>query len=223
MIKHQRRSHIKRSGSEEDETSDSDSDESSSTTQYSAQVKQQENILQYPVMPDNHRGHSFGGSEQQQDTFPFPKGLYYVPEQSNPHVATLKTGVPSLQGPHHQLHHQLSQETIQSSPSSCSSTSRASPVPQEAIYAQHPSQLATHALLFQCSPIQQPIFYPRQTGQAVTQPNWCEGFACQQVGTTSNIYPFYQHNGGFDQISRNKTIESLGSAFTMPSVRIETL
>ncbi|CZR58061.1 related to zinc finger protein [Phialocephala subalpina] len=95
---------------------------------------------------------------------------YYVPEQNNPGVATLNTNPAPIQT--YQIPRQLErQEVLQSSPSSYSSASRASPVSQEAFYTHHPAQAATYALQ-NSSPIeqQQPMIqYQQQMPQHLAQ------------------------------------------------------
>jgi hypothetical protein len=88
---------------------------------------------------------------------------YYVPEQNNPGVATLNTNPTPIQT--YQIPRQLDrQEIIQSSPSSYSSASRASPVSQEPFYAHHPAAQAATYALHNSSPIeqQQPMIQYRQ-------------------------------------------------------------
>lgn len=93
---------------------------------------------------------------------------YYVPEQNNPGVATLNTNPPPIQT-YHVPRHQTSQEMLQSSPSTYSSASRASPVSQEPYYTHQPAQTATYAL--QNSPVeQQPLVqYQQQLPLHLTQ------------------------------------------------------
>jgi hypothetical protein len=94
---------------------------------------------------------------------------YYVPEQNNPGVATLNTNPPRIQT-YHLPRHQNSQEMPQSSPSTYSSASRASPVSQEPYYTHQPAQAATYALQ-NSSPIeQQPIQYQQQLSLHLSQP-----------------------------------------------------
>jgi hypothetical protein len=95
---------------------------------------------------------------------------YYVPEQGNPGVATLNTNPTSIQT-YHIPRHQTSQEILQSSPSSYSSVSRASPVSQEPYYTHQSAQAATYAL-HNSSPVeQQPMvqFQQQQISQHLSQ------------------------------------------------------
>lgn len=95
---------------------------------------------------------------------------YYVPEQNNPGVATLNTNPAPIQT--YQIPRQLErQEVLQSSPSSYSSASRASPVSQESFYTHHPAaQAATYALQNSSPVEQQPMIqYQQQMPQHLTQ------------------------------------------------------
>ncbi len=89
---------------------------------------------------------------------------YYVAEQNNPGVATLNTNPPPLQT--YQIPRQLERtEMVQSSPSSYSSVSRASPVSHEQFYT-HQAQTATYTLQQHASPIeQQPTVHYQQIPQ----------------------------------------------------------
>ena len=96
---------------------------------------------------------------------------YYVPEQNNPGVATLNTNPTPIQT--YQIPRQMDRhEIIQSSPSSYSSASRASPVSQEQApyYTHHPAAQAATYALHNSSPIeqQQPMIqYQQQIPQQV--------------------------------------------------------
>jgi hypothetical protein len=87
---------------------------------------------------------------------------YYVPEQNNPGVATLNTNPPAIQT--YQIPRQLErQDIIQSSPSSYSPPSRASPASQELGFYTHQTQNAPYALPPTSSPIeQQPMMQYQQ-------------------------------------------------------------
>ncbi|KAK2629836.1 hypothetical protein QTJ16_000656 [Diplocarpon rosae] len=84
---------------------------------------------------------------------------YYVPEQNNPGVATLNTNPAPIQT--YQIPRQLERlEVLQSSPSSYSTASRASPVSQESFYTHHPvPQAATYALQNSSPVEQQPMIH----------------------------------------------------------------
>jgi metal regulatory transcription factor 1 len=96
---------------------------------------------------------------------------YYVPEQNNPGVATLNTNPTPIQT--YQIPRQMDrQEILQSSPSSYSSASRASPVSQEPFYTHHPAAQAATFALHNSSPIeqQQPMIqYQQQLPQHLAQ------------------------------------------------------
>lgn len=90
-----------------------------------------------------------------------PHSAYYVPEQNNPGVATLNTNPTPIQT-YHLPRHQQSQEMLQSSPSTYSSTSRASPVSQGPYYTHQAAQNATYALQNQAPVEQQNIIQYQQ-------------------------------------------------------------
>jgi hypothetical protein len=127
----------------------------------------------YPMQPSYGHRHSLSGNTQSyhpqtihEQPHPIPimhrapslpaHSSYYVPEQNNPGVATLNTNPPPIQT--YQIPRQTMEgqphEIIQSSPSSYSSASRASPVSQEPYYTHHSTQAATYAL-HNSSPIEQ--------------------------------------------------------------------
>lgn len=98
-----------------------------------------------------------------------PAHSYYVPEQNNPGVATL-TPIQTYQLPRQVVDRSFS--SVQSSPSTYSSVSRASPVSQEPYYTHQPAQTATYALQNH-SPIgQQPMiqYIPQQMPQQQPMP-----------------------------------------------------
>ncbi|KAH8670285.1 hypothetical protein BGZ60DRAFT_375553 [Tricladium varicosporioides] len=138
----------------------------------------------YPMQQNFTHRHSLSGGAQafnpaiQEQPHPNPMmhrapslpahSSYYVPEQNNPGVATLNTNPPPIQTyqiPRQHMEGQ-SHEILQSSPSSYSSASRASPVSQDPYYTHHPAQSATYAL-HTSSPIeqQQPIIQYQQLPQ----------------------------------------------------------
>ncbi|TVY40818.1 Zinc finger protein [Lachnellula subtilissima] len=121
----------------------------------------------YPMQQQyGHRHSVSGGPAQQSFNAPIPEqhrhsnpmnhrapslpahSSYYVPEQNNPGVATLNTNPPPIQTyqiPRHQMEGPV-HEMIQSSPSSYSSASRASPVSQDPYCTHNPVQTATYSL-----------------------------------------------------------------------------
>jgi hypothetical protein len=140
----------------------------------------------YPIQQAFGHRHSLSGGAQnyngpiQEHSLPNPMmhrapslpahSSYYVPEQNNPGVATLNTNPTPIQT--YQVPRQMDRhEIIQSSPSSYSSASRASPVSQEPFYTHHPAQAATYALQ-NSSPVeqQQPMIqYQQQLPQHLAQ------------------------------------------------------
>ncbi|CZT04178.1 hypothetical protein WAI453_009613 [Rhynchosporium graminicola] len=97
---------------------------------------------------------------------------YYVPEQNNPGVATLNTNSAPIQN--YQIPRQVErQDVLESSPSSYSSASRASPVSQESFYTHHPAAQAATYALHNSSPTeqqQQPmVHYQQHMPQHLTQ------------------------------------------------------
>ena len=177
---------------------------------------------------------------------------YYVPEQNNPGVATLNTNptpIQTYQIPRQQMDRQ-SQEVLQSSPSSYSSASRASPVSQEPYYTHHPAQTATYAL-HNSSPIeQQPMIQyqqqlPQHLAQQHSQPmptpvaqpthvqeqyhpapqdgQWYENVAYQApVEVINHIQAYPQANIFHDPWAQK--IETFDDpSLQMPSARIENL
>jgi metal regulatory transcription factor 1 len=214
--------------------------------------------------PYGHR-HSLSGSAAQSFNAPIPEqqghpnpmihrapslpahSSYYVPEQNNPGVATLNTNAPPTQTyqiPRQQLEGQ-SHEILQSSPSSYSSASRASPVSQDPYYIHHPVQTATYSLT-NSSPTeqQQPIIHYHQIQQqpqpmptSVAQPQvqeqyqpappqegqWYENVAYQSpVEVISQIQPFSQAH-----VFHNPWIQKLEAyddpSLQLPSARLENL
>ena len=175
---------------------------------------------------------------------------YYVPEHNNPGVATLHTNPPPIQT--YQLpRHQPSQEMLQSSPSSYSSTSRASPVSQDPYYTHHAVQSATYAL-HNASPVEQQsmVQYHQQLPQHMTQaqpmPNpppqivthvqeqyhqpapqngqWYENVAYQSpVEVVAHISPYQQTHVVFHDPWGVKLEAYDDPSLQLPSARIENL
>jgi hypothetical protein len=179
---------------------------------------------------------------------------YYVPEQNNPGVATLNTNPPPIQTyqiPRQQMEGQA-HEILQSSPSSYSSASRASPVSQDPYYTHHPVQSTTYAL-HNSSPIEQqqpmiqyqqipqqhlaqqqaqpmpaPVPQPRQVHEqyqpaAPQEGQWYDNVAYQPpVEVISQIHSFPQA-----QVFHNPWIQKLDTfddpSLQMPSARLENL
>ncbi|KAH7397519.1 hypothetical protein BKA64DRAFT_38271 [Cadophora sp. MPI-SDFR-AT-0126] len=142
----------------------------------------------YPIPQTYGHRHSLSGGAQQHYNGPIQEqphhqqqilhrapslpahASYYVPEQNNPGVATLNTNPAPIQT--YQIPRQLErQEVLQSSPSSYSSASRASPVSQEPFYTHHPAaQAATYALQNSSPVEQQPMIqYQQPMPQHLTQ------------------------------------------------------
>jgi metal regulatory transcription factor 1 len=156
---------------------------------------------------------------------------YYVPEQNNPGVATLNTNPPPLQT-YHVPRHQHSQEMLQSSPSSYSPVSRASPIPGESYYAQPPTQAGSFAI--RNSPVaeQQPVVQFQQLTHQLTQQQyqptppqngqWYDNVAYQSPVEVVSQMQAYQA-----QISANPWMQKLETyddiSLQMPSMRIENL
>jgi hypothetical protein len=215
MVKHQRRSHQKliRSEIDDDETSESDSDESLSETQHLTRMMQPGRSPQHLVVLDEPRIQCTG-YERHQDEFRCQNKLSYVPEQDNPRVATLNTVIsPITQSPHHQL----SQNT-QSSPSTYSTASIASPAPQRDVYSHVPTRMASHALQTQQLSLigQQPmVCYQQLPHDPAHLPSWWTGSDCRNGQATSHIYSFADE--------WEQKIGLFGPLLQMPSARIETL
>lgn len=147
-------------------------------------------VNEYPMPPNygSHR-HSLSGGPQYAngsipEHHPHPNPMmhrapslpahasYYVPEQNNPGVATLNTNPPPIQTygiPRQPMEGQSHEALQQSSPSSYSSASRASPVSQEPYYTHHSAQAATYAL-HNSSPIEQPMIHYQLPQQQQQQP-----------------------------------------------------
>lgn len=176
---------------------------------------------------------------------------YYVPEQNNPGVATLNTNPGPIQTyiPRHQIDRHP-QEFAQSSPSSYSSHSRASPVSQEGFYTHHPAQAATYALQTQSPVEQQPIVHyqqqqqqqmPQHIPQHIPAPvsqhvqeqyhtpteshgQWYDHTAYQApVEVISHSLPSYNQNSVFHDPWVQKIEHFDDPSLQMPSARIENL
>ncbi|RDW65021.1 hypothetical protein BP6252_10672 [Coleophoma cylindrospora] len=199
---------------------------------------------QYPTIhehPNHHPGHMMHRNPSLQT-----HSSYYVPEQNNPGVATLNTNPAPIQT--YQIPRQQgAQEMLQSSPSSYSSASRASPVSQEPYYTHHPAQTATYALHSQHnSPVdQQPMVHyqqqlpqqhpmPTPIPQAVQVPEpyhqqpqggqWYENVAYQPpVEVISHIGHPYGQNNVFHDPWAQKLEAFDDPSLQMPSARIENL
>jgi hypothetical protein len=175
---------------------------------------------------------------------------YYVPEQNNPGVATLNTNPPPIQT--YQIPRQLErQDMAQSSPSSYSSASRASPVSQEQNFYTHQAQTATYALQQHSSPIeQQPMIqyqqqlphhmapqqiqpkveYPvPQPPQEQFQPSgpqegqWYDNVAYQAPVSVISHVPAYQQTHLYPDPWATKLEAYDDPSLQMPSARIENL
>ena len=175
---------------------------------------------------------------------------YYVPEQNNPGVATLHTNPPPLQT-YHLPRHQPSQEMLQSSPSSYSSASRASPVSQDPYYTHQAVQNSTYSLQ-NASPVeQQPMVQyhqqlPQHMGQAQQMPipvpqivthvqeqyhqpaphhgQWYDSVNYQSpVEVVSHIAPYQQAHVVFQDPWGVKLETYDDPSLQLPSARIENL
>ncbi|KAH6666382.1 hypothetical protein B0J14DRAFT_604741 [Halenospora varia] len=175
MVQHRSRSHQEptRSGSETSEPNGDDS----------AHILRPENTT-------SKRGVYSFASFGSQNTLPFQNSSFYVSEQNNPHVATLNAYLPLTQSPY-----QLSQEILRSKPSSCSSTSRASPVPQEVVYTL-PVQVATlwpqHTSLIEKQAMLRQEQIPPSLGQQHLQPMpQALAQAVRLQATNQTFWPFF--------------------------------
>lgn len=185
---------------------------------------------------------------QRAPSLPASHSSYYVPEQNNPGVATLNTNPPPIQTYHIPQRHQ-SHEALQSSPSSYSSVSRASPVSQDPYYAHHPAQVATYALhnspsVDQGQPMIQfqqqhlshqqqspPVVQPQiqhvqeQYHQSPQEGQWYDSVAYQapvEVVSVGHIQSFPQTHVFHDPwIQKIETYDD--PSLQMPSARIENL
>ncbi|KAL3426676.1 hypothetical protein PVAG01_00185 [Phlyctema vagabunda] len=215
----------------------------------------------YPMQQYAHRHSSSGGIQQFNTIHEHPQhtghmmnrnpslqahSSYYIPEQNNPGVATLNTNPAPIQT--YQIPRQQPAELVQSSPSSYSSTSRASPVSQEPYYTHHPAQNATYALHSQhpspmqqqpmvqyqqqmpshmsqpqSQPISQAVHVPEQYHAAPQEGQWYENVAYQPpVEVISHIHP-YAPNAVFHDPWAQKIESYDDPSLQMPSARIENL
>lgn len=157
---------------------------------------------------------------------------YYVPEQNNPGVATLNTNPTPIQT-YHIPRHQHSQEMLQSSPSSYSPVSRASPISGEPYYSQRTAQVTTYALRNSPPAEQQPPVQFQQITHHLTQQQyqsaspqdgqWYDNVSYQApMEVVGQIQAYHQA-----QVSNNPWIQKLevfdDISMQMPSVRIENL
>lgn len=156
---------------------------------------------------------------------------YYVPEQNNPGVATLNTNPPPLQT-YHIPRHQHSQEMLQSSPSSYSPVSRASPMPGEAYYGQPTGQVSTYALQNSPSAEQQPAVQFQQLAHQLTQQQyqstspqdsqWYDNVAYQSpIEVVSQMQAYQAQISSNPWMQKIETFEDI--SMQMPSMRIENL
>ncbi|KAG9249229.1 hypothetical protein BJ878DRAFT_92628 [Calycina marina] len=175
-----------------------------------------------------------------------PHSSYYVPEHNNPGVATMNIVPPSIQT-YHLPRHQRSQEMLQSSPSSYSSTSRASPTSQDSYYNQHAVQSATYAL-HNTSPVEQHpmVQYQQHLPQHLNQPElhvitqvpeqyrqqpqqtqpeqWYDHITFQSpVEVASHIQPYQQPHLVFPDPWGIKLEHYADDLTQLPSARIENL
>lgn len=203
----------------------------------------QQQIDGYPLsQPYGHRHSLSGGPNAFNSPIPEQTAMisrapslpahssYYVPEHNNPGVATLNTNAPTLQT-YHLPRHQHSQEMLQSSPSSYSPISRASPIPGEPYYPQHPPQVATYAIRSSPTADQQPVQFQQLTQQMAQQQfpaaptqdgQWYDNVAYQSPIEVVNQMQAFQA-----QISSNPWIQKIDTfddiSLQMPSMRIENL
>ena len=138
---------------------------------------------------------------------------------------------------------------MQSSPSSYSSQSRASPVSQENYYAHHPAQAATYALQTHSPIEQQPVIYQQQPIQQHMQHHsqptpisqahhvqesyptpteqhgqWYDHSAYQPPVEVINHLPSYGQSNVFHDPWDGPKIETFDDpSLQMPSARIESL
>jgi metal regulatory transcription factor 1 len=156
---------------------------------------------------------------------------YYVPEQNNPGIATLNTNPSPLQT-YHIPRHQHSQEMLQSSPSSYSPLSRASPIPGEPYYAQPTAQVSTYSLRNSPSAEQQPAVQFQQMAHHLAQQQYQsappqEGQWYDNVAYQSPIEVVSQMQAYQAQIASNPWMQKIEAfddiSLQMPSMRIENL
>jgi len=212
----------------------------------------------YPIQQNYNHRHSLSGGTQTFSNQSIPEephqnplmqrapnlplnASYYVPEQNNPGVATLNTNPPSLQTYHIPRH----QEILESSPSSYSSVSRASPVSQEPYYG-HPAQAANYVLQDSSPVDQQPVVQFQHLPHHLTQQHsssatpvppvqehfqptapqdgqWYNSIAGYQAQVeASNIQAYHQAQVfHYPWIQKIETFDD--PSLQMPSARIENL
>ncbi|TAQ84446.1 hypothetical protein B7494_g7231 [Chlorociboria aeruginascens] len=149
---------------------------------------------------------------------------YYIPEQNNPGVATLNTNPPPIQTYQIPRQHvdRSPREMVQSSPSSYSSVSRASPVSQEPFYTHHPVQTAPYAMQNPSPLEQQPVIHyphhmppnlghPQQQQQQQPMPT--------TVSQTSHIQqynPVAEQGHWYDQVAYQSPVEVINHIPSFP-------
>jgi hypothetical protein len=206
----------------------------------------QQQLDAYPLPQQYAHRHSLSGGPQAFNS-PIPEhnpmisrapslpahSSYYVPEQNNPGVATLNTNPPQLQT-YQFPRHQQSQEMLQSSPSSYSPVSRASPIPGEPYYGQPTAQVAAYAIR-NSPPVEQvpTVQFQQQLAQQLTQQQqyqpapqqdgqWYDNVTYQSPIEVVNQMQAYQA-----QISANPWIQKIETyddiSLQMPSMRIENM
>lgn len=221
------------------------------------------NIDGYPMQPSYVHRHSLSSGPHQYSHMPehaphmhrtpsLPASAsYYVPEQNNPGVATLNTNPPQIQT--HYISRPLErQEIVQSSPSSYSSASRASPVSHDTSFYTNQPQNATYALHHQSSPMeQQPMIHyqqqvPHHLRQQQAQPKleypatqppveqyqpstpqdgqWYENVAYQAPVEVTSHVPRHENVQAYELFADPWKAEVYTDlSMQMPSARIETL
>ncbi|PQE16988.1 zinc finger protein [Rutstroemia sp. NJR-2017a BBW] len=172
----------------------------------------------YGPIPEQHHPHH----PMMQRAPSLQHASYYIPEQNNPGVATLNTNPAPIQTYHipRQQMERHSQEILQSSPSSYSSQSRASPVSQEPYYTHnpHPTQAATYALHGQ-SPIDQPPMIQYQPHMPHQNPHSMPGQVPQVSHIQEYAPPAEQHGHWYDN-APYQAPEVIGHVSAYPQVTV---
>lgn len=201
----------------------------------------QQHLDGYPISQAYGHRHSLSGSHAAFNS-PIPEhnplitrapslpahSSYYVPEQNNPGVATLSTNPPPLQT-YHVPRHQHSQEMLQSSPSSYSPVSRASPIPSEPYYGQ---TAAAYPLRGSPSAEQQPAVQFQQLAPHIAQQQypstspqdgqWYENVAYQSpIEVVSQMQAFQAQISSNPWMLKPDAFDDI--SMQMPSMRIENL
>ena len=157
-----------------------------------------------------------------------PAHSYYVPEQNNPGVATL-TPIQTYQLPRQMIDRSFS--SVQSSPSTYSSVSRASPVSQEPYYTHQPAQTTTYAIqnpspigqqpMIQYIP--QPMPQPQQMPVAVSSPQHHQPTAQyhQVQGQNGQWYETVQYQPPVEVISHIQAYPQ-PQVYNDPWIKIDT-